>query len=392
MIFSSVEPGLDVFLKKKAGRWQGHRCGLIVHQASVTRSLRHAIDALNALPGFRLAALLAPEHGLSGTAQDQVAVGPSRHAGTGLPVFSLYGRSREDLVPSAEALSLVDFLLFDLQDVGVRYYTFVWTMVLAMKAAAEKGIPFVVLDRPNPLGGETVEGNLLEPAFASFVGLHPVPVRHGLTAGELALHLNASAGIGCELEVVAMKGWKRRMWFDETGLPWVMPSPNMPTLDTAAVYAGMCLLEATNLSEGRGTTRPFEIVGAPFVDGPALARELAKEGLPGVAFRPCSFQPTFNKWAGETCQGVQLHVTDRKAFRSYRTGLSLLQAVRRLHPRDFRWKQPPYEYETEKLPIDVLCGTDRVRKALEAGAAPAELEKSWQDELSRFRSDRLLLY
>jgi uncharacterized protein YbbC (DUF1343 family) len=288
----------------------------------------------------------------------------------------------------------VDFLLFDLQDVGVRYYTFIWTMALAMRAAARARKPFVVLDRPNPLGGEIVEGNVLDPAYASFVGLHPLAVRHGMTAGELAGYFNAAFGIGCDLRVVRLAGWRRARWFDQTGLPWVPPSPNMPTLDTATVYAGMCLLEATNLSEGRGTTRPFELVGAPFIDGNALANDLARERLPGAAFRPCSFQPTFNKWAGEPCGGVQVHVTDRLRFRSFRAGLSLIQAVRRRWPREFKWKRPPYEYEARKLPIDILCGTDALRRGLERGASAAVLERRWRPALARFRKVRArhLLY
>jgi uncharacterized protein YbbC (DUF1343 family) len=360
----------------------GRRVGLIVHQASVTRDLVPAVQALSRIERVRLAALFAPEHGLAGTLQDQATVHASRDEFTGLPVHSLYGAS---LSPARAALEEVDALVFDLQDVGVRYYTFLWTMALAMKAAAEARVKFFVLDRPNPLGGTVLEGNMPDPAFASFVGLYPVPVRHGLTAGEMALHLNARHGLGCELEVVRMRGWKRTMWFDGTGLPWVMPSPNMPALETAAVYAGMCLLEATNLSEGRGTTRPFELAGAPFLDAHAVASALTARRLPGVAFRPASFRPTFNKWAGETCHGVQLHVTDRKAFRSFLTGLAFLQTVRRLYPKEFQWKKPPYEYETKKMPMDILCGTDALRRAVDDGADLNRIAAGWTADLAAFR-------
>jgi uncharacterized protein YbbC (DUF1343 family) len=385
-----VKTGLDVLVDRKGGRWRGKKAGLILHQASVTRDLRPALDALRGA-GVRVVALFAPEHGLAGTLQDQVAVGMERDAISGRPVHSLYGKK---LSPSPEHLKGLDVLMFDLQDIGVRYYTFIWTMALAMRAAAKAGLPFVVLDRPNPLGGTRLEGNMLDPSFASFVGLFPLPVRHGMTCGELALYFNEIHGFGTDLHVVRLRGWNRSDWFDRTGLPWVMPSPNMPTLDTAAVYAGSCLFEATNLSEGRGTTRPFEILGAPFVDSLRLRRETEKWNLPGVRFRNCSFRPTFNKWAGQTCHGIQLHVTDRERFRPYLTGLALLAAFRRLFPKFFRWRPPPYEYEKIKLPIDILCGTDRVRRGLETGTAPSRLESGWTPELREFARARrrFLLY
>ncbi|HRY30273.1 MAG TPA: DUF1343 domain-containing protein [Elusimicrobiota bacterium] len=387
-----VETGLDVFLRHKAGPWLGKRAGLIAHQASVDQNLQPAAEALDKLRGFRLATLFAPEHGLDGALQDQIPVERKTDPARRRPVYSLYGKNR--LSPPRQALARLDCLLFDLQDIGVRYYTFIWTMVLAMKAAAAAGIPFVVLDRPNPLGGEIVEGNIPDPSFASFVGLLPIPVRHGMTCGELARYFNDKYRLGCDLTVVAMRGWKRRDWFDETGLPWVMPSPNMPTLDTATVYAGMCLLEATNLSEGRGTTRPFEVAGAPFIEAEKLRKALQKLALPGVLFRPCAFSPTFNKWAGRTCRGVQLHVTDRKKFLPYRTGLCFLQTVRRLWPGRFRWKKPPYEYETRKRPMDILCGTEGLRKAVDAGKDIRELSKAWEGPLRGFLSERkkALLY
>jgi uncharacterized protein YbbC (DUF1343 family) len=379
-----VKCGLDVFLEKRGGPWRGRRLGLIAHQASVTADLEPAVQALLRVKGPRLTALFGPEHGLTGAAQDQVEVAPSRDEHTGLPVFSLYGDRRE---PTAEMLKDVDALMFDLQDIGVRYYTFIWTMALAMKACAKAGKSFVVLDRPNPLGGETREGNILDPFYSSFVGLYPLPVRHGMTCGELALYFNHKFKLGADLHVIKMRGWRRKQWFDQTGAPWVLPSPNMPTLDTAAVYAGMCLLEATNLSEGRGTTRPFEIVGAPFMDSQILAQTLTRKKIPGAVFRPCAFLPTFNKWAGQPCQGIQIHVTDRRRFPSFLTGLLLLQAVRRLWPRNFEWKTPPYEYETQKPPIDILCGTAAVRQAIESDTDVETLARTWPPALRAFQKE-----
>lgn len=389
-----VLPGLDAFLQRRGGEFRGARIGLICHQASVTSKLEPAPDAFRRV-GLRLTALFAPEHGLSGALQDQIAVGDARDARLDVPVHSLYGDPAKPeefsrLSPSDRSLREVDVLVFDLQDVGVRYYTFLWTMALAMKTAARLKKPFVVLDRPNPLGGEVLEGNMPDPLFSSFVGLYPVPVRHGLTAGEMARLLNARHGLGTDLHVIPMKGWKRKMWFDRTGLPWVMPSPNMPALDTAAVYAGGCLLEGTNMSEGRGTTRPFEVVGAPYIEGPALAEALNREKLPGVRFRAAAFQPSFHKWAGRPCGGVQVHVTDRDVFPSFLAGLVLVQTVRRLWPEPFAWKAPPYEYETEKKPFDLLCGTDRVRRSLEKNVPPGKMETSWRPERARFnRAARL---
>jgi uncharacterized protein YbbC (DUF1343 family) len=335
--------------------------------------------------GFNIAALFAPEHGLSADQQDQAPIDSDRDRHTNRPIFSLYGKT---LSPTPAMLEKIDALLFDLQDIGIRYYTFIWTMALAMKACAQAGKPFLVLDRPNPLGGQRTDGNVLDPAYTSFVGLHPLPVEHGFTVGELALYLNTSQGWGADLHVVPMTGWTRDQRFSDTGLPWVLPSPNMPSLETATVYGGACLLEATNLSEGRGTTRPFEIVGAPFIDGARLADALHRWGLPGVRFRPLVFRPTFNKWAGKTCGGVQWHVTDTRRFRSFGTGIRFLHTVKRLWPKQFRWASPPYEYETVKPPIDILCGTDRVRLAIDRGEDLRPLERSWRLPLQRFEDVR----
>ena len=276
-----------------------------------------------------------------------------QHPRLHIPVYSLYGDHRE---PTAEMLEGLDVLLVDLQDVGARYYTFIWTMYLSMRACERCDIAVVVLDRPNPINGVTIEGPVLDPSYKSFVGMHPIPVRHGHTIGELAQRFCDETFHDCELFVLPMKNWERAMWFDQTGLPWVMPSPNMPTLDTATVYPGMCLFEGTNISEGRGTTRPFEIFGAPFIDTERLSTELNGLKLPGVFFRENYFQPTFQKFAGQLCSGAQLHVVDRNSFRPFETSIEIIRAIRSLYPNDFEWKQPPYEYEKEKLPIEVLLG------------------------------------
>jgi len=334
---------------------------------------------------------MAPEHGLWGAPQDHARVVAEVDPLTDLPVHSLYGARR---TPTAEMLRGLDALVVDLQDVGARYYTFVWTMVLTMKACAVAGVRVIVLDRPNPLGGLLTEGNWPDPHFASFVGLYPLPVRHGLTIGELAGYLNTTHGLGCDLTVVPMRGWRRRMLWESTGLPWVAPSPNMPTPDTARVYPGGCLIEGTNLSEGRGTTRPFESIGAPFLDAHAYAEALARLGLPGVRFRPARFRPTFHKWARRLCGGVQVHVTDVLRFRPFLTGLGLVAAARALAPGGFAWRQPPYEFEHRRRPFDILCGTDAIRGAIERGRPLAVLERQWRRPLATWTRvrRRFLLY
>jgi uncharacterized protein YbbC (DUF1343 family) len=380
-----VQTGLDVLLDHRLGLLRGRRVGLLAHQASVDRRLVHAVARLRELRGVRLVALFSPEHGLWGAAQDLAAVASTRDALTGLRVISLYGAR---LAPTPAMLRGLDLLLIDLQDVGSRYYTFQWTMALAIQACARAGVRVLVLDRPNPLGGALVEGNIPDPAFASFVGLYPLPARPGLTIGEVARHLQAFHRLDGAVDVVALRGWRRVMLWEDTGLPWVPPSPNMPTPDTARVYPGGCLLEGTNLSEGRGTTRPFEWVGAPWLDPHAYASALAAEGLPGIVFRPARFRPTFQKWAGRLCGGVQLHVTDRARFKPFLTGLALVAVARRLAPRAFRWRRPPYEYERRRLPIDILLGTDRIRLALERGRPLREIERGWQAALARWRRQR----
>ena len=362
---------------------RGQRVGLLMHPASVDAKLCPALDRM--LAGeVDLRALLGPQHGLLGQTQDNMIEWEGfTDPATGLPVYSLYGEHRR---PAPRMLEPLDTLVVDLQDVGARYYTFIWTLLLAMEACAEAGKRVVVLDRPNPIGGVAVEGTVLAPGFESFVGLAPIPMRHGLTIGELARFFAAERKLSLDLEVVPMQGWRREMDFAATGLPWVMPSPNMPTPETALVYPGGCLLEGTQLSEGRGTTRPFEILGAPYVDPARLVAELAPEDLPGVHFRPLHFQPTFHKFAGEVCGGVQVHVLDREAFLPVATYTAIIAAIARSWPDDFAWKQPPYEYETGKLPIDILAGGEAWRRAVEAGRSTPRMQADWAAPLAQFEA------
>ena len=392
-----VRTGLDRLVAEGAavaGLSPGARIGLIAHPASVDARARHAADLLLAHPDFRLVRLFGPEHGIRGEAQDMEAVAESIDRATGLPVVSLYGATEDSLKPSQAHLRSLDALVHDLQDVGSRYYTFVYTLAYAMEAAAEAGLPVVVLDRPNPIGGIEVEGPVLEPALRSFVGRYPIPVRHGLTTGELAVLFRDAFDLHCDLRVVPMTGWRRAAHFEETGLPWVAPSPNMPTPETARVYPGGCLVEGTNLSEGRGTTRPFELAGAPWVNGAALARALTAEGLPGALFRAAAFRPEFQKHAGRLCEGVQVHVTDRSAFRPFATFLALLREARRQDTLAFDWRRDAYEFVRDRLAIDLLLGRSGLRQMLEAGADIAEMEASWAEGLQAFRADRarVLLY
>jgi uncharacterized protein YbbC (DUF1343 family) len=388
---TAVRAGLDVLVSRLGSMLAGRRVGLLCHQASVTRDLTHAADAIRRLRRVRLAALFAPEHGLAGAAQDHAHIGAEYDRARRLRVHSLYGKRLE---PTPGMLRDIDVMVVDLQDVGARYYTFAWTTVLTMRACARAGKPVIVLDRPNPLGGERLEGNWPDGRFPSFVGLHPLPIRHGMTIAELAAYHNETQEIGCDLTVVPMAGWRRAMLWEDTELAWVAPSPNMPTPDTARVYPGGCLLEGTNLSEGRGTTRPFEWVGAPYLDGPRLAAALERRGLPGVRFRPAAFEPAFHKWARRTCGGVQVHVTDWDRFRSFGAYLALIVEARRQAPRAFRWKRPPYEFQWKKLPIDLLCGTDAIRLAIERGTPLSRLEASWRPGLAAFARARrpYLLY
>ncbi len=374
--------GLDRVFDRYVHLIRGKRVGLIVTPASVNRAFHHACDLFRTRPECHLTALFGPQHGINSTTQDNMIEWEGgRDERTGLPVFSLYGATR---IPTEEMLSLIDVLVCDLPDVGTRVYTFAATMANCMIAARQYDKEVVVLDRPNPIGGVHVEGGLVEAGFESFVGMFPIPLRHGLTMGELALLFNDAFGIGCRLSIVPLDGWKREMWYDQTGLPWIMPSPNMPTLDTATVYPGTVLVEGTLLSEGRGTTRPFELIGAPFIDPYRLVKELAEERLPGVFFRPCFFAPAFHKSAGEVCGGVQIHVLDRSSFKPVITAVALLKAIHRLYPDRLAWRDPPYEYVYDKLPFDVIAGSDKLRQQILADLPLDEIEASWQPDLARF--------
>ena len=340
---SRVQTGLETLIHDLPEKIRGARIGVVCHPASVDAELHHALDLLQAC-GAQIVAIFGPEHGARGEAQDMEGVDDlALDPRLKIPVHSLYGATVDSLKPRLEQLVGLDALVIDLQDVGARYYTFVWTMALCMEAAGQAGVRVIVCDRPNPINGVTLEGNLIKPGFESFVGLHPVPNRHGLTAGEIARYVHQQRGVSCDLEIVPMHGWQRDMYFAQTGLPWIYPSPNMPTVDTALVYPGMCLVEATQLSEGRGTCRPFEVAGAPGTDPEALAAELARHALAGCQFRPLYFRPQFQKHAGQTCGGVQIHITDQHRFDSYAVGVAFLQSVKRVAPEVFAWRAKPYE-------------------------------------------------
>ncbi len=380
---TAVQPGIEVLLKNSPPWLREKRLGLLVNQASVDSRLRHTADLLSQTFPRSLRALFGPQHGIRGEKQDNMVESPDFiHPRFSIPAFSLYGASR---MPTADMLDRIDILIIDLQDVGTRVYTFITTMAYCLQAGARRGKKVVVLDRPNPIGGEQVEGNLLREDCRSFVGVYPLPMRHGLTMGELALLFNHHYGIHCELEVIAMEGYTRRMLFRDTGLTWVPPSPNMPSPDTAMVYPGQVLLEGTGLSEGRGTTRPFELFGAPFIDPFMIKEKTDQRGLPGVTLREAYFQPTFNKWRGLLCGGLQLHVTDPRRFKPYATTLALLQDVKALYPGQFSWADPPYEYETVKRPLDIIAGDRGIREALEQQRPIDELESSWQADIQAFK-------
>lgn len=380
---SGVIPGLEVFLQEPPAWVSQAPLGLLCHAPSLDRRFRPAPELVaRRFPG-QLRVLFSPQHGLKGDKQDNMVASPDfEDPLLHIPVVSLYGPR---LDPPRDALEKIAVLLVDLQDVGTRVYTYGATLAKVMAAAARVGIKVAVLDRPNPIGGLQVEGNLLQPEWASFVGPYTLPMRHGFTLGELARYYNATQNLGCDLEVIPARGWRREDYFDATGLPWIMPSPNLPTLDGVLVYPGQVLLEGTNLSEGRGTTRPFEFCGAPFLEPARVRQVLQDTPLPGVVLREVGFEPTFHKWAGQLCHGFQLHVTDRRAFKPYYTTLALLAALRRLYPEHFAWRQPPYEYETERLPFDLLTGDPAVRQGLDAGRPVADLEAAWIPDLEAFR-------
>jgi uncharacterized protein YbbC (DUF1343 family) len=370
----------------------GKRVGIVCNPASVDHDFHHVADRLAAHPRARLAAIFGPQHGVHADAQENmVETGHGIDERRKVPVHSLYSDTRE---PTREMLSGLDVLVIDLQDVGTRIYTYIYTMANCLVAARRHDVKVIVCDRPNPIGGLEVEGPMLVPGYESFVGQYPVPMRHGMTIGELARLFNDHFGIGADLEISAMAGWQRRLYHDKAKAPWVMPSPNLPTLDTALVYPGTVLCEGTSVSEGRGTTRPFELVGAPGIDADRFAADLNRRGLPHVCFRPAVFEPTFHKHARKTCGGCQIHVLDRRTFRPVLTGVALIAAFRSFDAEAFRWRDPPYEYETEKLPFDILAGSSELREQIEAGVAPESIAESWEPSVAEFLAlrSRFLLY
>ena len=387
-----VRLGVEKLLEDGDHLVRGARLGLVCNQASVNHQLHHVADLLKEHPAAELRALFGPQHGIRGDVQDNMI--ETEHAidrDTGLPIYSLYSETRE---PTESMFRDLDLLIFDMQDVGCRIYTFAYTMANCMVAARKFAKKVIVCERPNPINGRDVAGNVLEKGHESFVGQYPIPTRHGMTLGELARMFNEHFEIKCELEVVQMDGWDRNCWQDETDAPWVMPSPNMPTIEAATVFPGTVHFEGTQLSEGRGTTRPFELVGAPYIVSEEFAAALNNARLPGVYFRSCIFRPTFQKHAGISCGGVQLHVIDRDNFEPVTTGLTMLKVARDLYPGQFSWKEPPYEYVYDRNPFDVIAGTIKVREAIEEGSTISELQERWEPGLSEFKKlrEEFLLY
>lgn len=381
-----VKLGVEKGLAEPRKYFKDYRLGLICNQASVDHNFRHIADLLFENKEIDLRALFGPQHGIRGDVQDNmVETAHKRDKKTGLPIYSLYSETRE---PTERMLEDLDALVFDLQDVGCRVYTFIYTMANAMRSCAAYGKKMYVLDRPNPIGGAHIEGNILEKGHESFVGQFPIPMRHGMTIGEIAALFNKEFGLGCELEVIRMDGWERGFYLDETDAPWVMPSPNMPTVDTAAVFPGTVFFEGTKISEGRGTTRPFEIIGAPFINADAFAEALNELGLPGVIFRATEFLPTFQKHAGKPCGGVFLHVTDRSSFQPVDTGVVLVKMLYDMYSDDFAWKDTPYEYEYDRNPFDVIAGSMSIREMIETGTGWKEITHSWSDGLLKFQALR----
>jgi len=380
--------GLDVLIEKETNRLEGKRVGLVANPTSINKNLVHAAVLLK--ENSNLTTLFGPEHGIWGNAQDMEGVGTGKDPFLGVPVFSLYGEDEASLTPTPEMFKNIDVLVFDMQDIGSRYYTFIYTMALCMQVCARLGKEMIVCDRPNPIGGVHVEGNTVKGNYRSFVGMYPLANRHGMTVGELALLFNAQ--IGASLHVVKMLDWDRNYDYFDTGLKWVMPSPNMPNIDTALVYPGMCFLEGTNLSEGRGTTRPFEYFGAPFISPYSFADKLNALNLPGVVFRGVFFAPTFQKWASELCGGAQIHITDRNLFKPVLTGLAVVKIAREY--TGFAWRTEKYEFRDDVLAFDLLAGGKQTREMLEKNATLEEIEASWEEEGSCFRDvrEKYLIY
>lgn len=375
-----------------SGRLKGRRVGIVSNPASVDAQFTHVVDALLAAPGVTVGAIFGPQHGFRSDVQDNMIETPhTSDSARRVPVFSLYSETRE---PTPDMLKHIDVLVIDLQDIGARIYTYIYTMANCLRAGATHGIDVIVCDRPNPIGGADVEGPMLVEGYESFVGQFPIPMRHGMTIGELARFFNQHFAIDAPLEVIEMAGWSRRMYGDATGLPFVMPSPNIPTLDSAIVYPGTVLLEGTLASEGRGTTRPFELVGAPWVEAEKFATAMNARRLPGVYFRAAVFEPTFQKHAKKSCGGCQIHVVDRAAFKPVLTGAASIDEIRAADSSAFMWRPAPYEYEHDKEPIDILSGSPALREAIDAGVRAEELARSWAVDSQPFERlrEQFLVY
>lgn len=388
-----MKTGIDRLFDEHLFDFKNKKVALLLAAASINRESMSTLKIFLE-QGVNLVCLFGPEHGVTGRAQDMEAVAGNTDQASNLPIISLYGNSEDSLKPRQKDLEGVDVLVCDLQDVGCRYYTYIYTIVFCMEALSRLGKKVLILDRPNPINGLAIDGPMLKPDYASFVGLFPIPTRHAMTIGELARYFNHTQKIACDLEVIPMQGWRREMYFDDTGLPWVPPSPNMKTLHTAILYPGMCLMEATGLSEGRGTEHPFELVGAPYVDARKLADEMQASGLTGVEFSPATFRPVFQKWAGQDCHGIKITVTNRKSFQAIRTGVAILQAVIKLHPHDFKWRKKPYEFVCDRPAVDLLWGDDSLRRQLTAGDALATITGDWEKGYGTFLAERkkYLLY
>ncbi len=378
-----VQTGLEVFIQSPPDWIIGKRLGLLCNPASVDRHFTLARDLIQRCCPGQLKALLAPQHGFFADKQDNMIESDDLvDTVSNLPVFSLYGKTRK---PTAAMMDKFDVLLIDLQDVGTRVYTFAYTISYCLEAARKYRKKVLILDRPNPINGITIEGNLLNTDYSSFVGRYPIPMRHGLTMGELAHMFNTEFGIHADLDVIKIHGWQREMLFKDTGLPWVAPSPNLPTPTSAMVYPGQVLWEGTNVSEGRGTTLPFEVFGAPFIDSQKILETVSMDVLPGAILRTCAFEPTANKWCGQLCRGFQIHITDPNSYQPFRTTILLLQAILQNHKTEFNWKAPPYEYEFEKQPIDLIIGDRAIRQRIEKLESVASIEQSWMQALQRYQ-------
>jgi uncharacterized protein YbbC (DUF1343 family) len=382
--------GIDRLIRDRFRPFSGMRVGLLTNISCCDSTLNPTIAIFEKSHKIRLRAIFAPEHGLHAALQDQITVPDLQHQDN-LEIHSLYGKHRR---PARQALKDLDAVVIDLPDIGTRYYTFLWSAILMARECARMRKRLFILDRPDPLNGLTVQGPLLDKGFESFVGLYSVPVRHGMTIGELCNMLNREHGLDADITVIKMRGWKRAAFFSDTGLVWTAPSPNMPCFSTALIYPGMCLLEGTNVSEGRGTTKPFEIFGAPWIEPYSLARALGKCHIAGAVFRPTCFIPTFHKYRGQLCGGLQIHVIDPRRFSPVTAGLHIVRTIRKLHADHFRWRRPPYEFEKERMPFDILIGNSWIRKDLERNSTIGAIQKKWQPQLNKFKETRkqYLLY